>query len=321
VFTEGVILGEITAQTLVASGVPATHRRELGGTQVLWKALKAGEIDVYPEYTGTLREEILGGRGLEALAAEGVRVSAPLGFDDSYAVGVRADAPVKTISDLVARPELRFGFSNEFMSSADGWPALRAAYGLPQTDVRGLDHTLAYRALADGAIDATDLYTTDAEIQAFHLRALDDDRHHFPAYEAVLVYRADLAPSAGAALSGVAGRIDRSEMIAMNVRAKIDRVAEARVAADWLASHLGVAATVRGEGRAARLLRTTGDHLVLVAVSLLAAILCALPLGIVAARRPPPRPIVLGPARVVPTIPALAPPRVLIPGTGICAPP
>jgi osmoprotectant transport system permease protein len=324
IFTEGVILGEIATQTLVAAGVPAVHRRELGGTQVLWKALRAGEIDVYPEYTGTIREEILGGRGGDvaaALAAEGVRVSQPLGFDDSYAIGVRADAPVRRISDLLQRPELRFGFSNEFMSRADGWPALRAAYGLPHTDVRGLDHTLAYRALADGAIDATDLYTTDAEIQAYGLRALEDDRHHFPAYDAVLLYRADLGPEAVAALARLGGRIDRAAMIAMNARAKIDRVAEARVAADWLAVHLGVAGSARWEGRAARLLRTTRDHLVLVALSLAAAVLVALPLGIVAARRPRLGQVVLAATGIVQTIPSLALLVFMIPVLGIGAPP
>src|SRR5262249_59779229 len=148
----------------------------------------------------------------EAVAAEGVRVSAPIGFDDSYAIGVRADSPLRRISDLAAHPELRIGFSNEFMSRADGWPALRKAYGLPQSDVRGLDHTLAYRALADGAIDATDLYTTDAEIQSYGLRTLEDDRRHFPGYDAVWLYRADLPPEAVAALGRLDGKIDRAAM-------------------------------------------------------------------------------------------------------------
>jgi osmoprotectant transport system permease protein len=321
VFTESVVLGEIASQLCAASGVPAVHRRELGGTQVLWQALRAGAIDVYPEYTGTIREEILGGRGLEALDAEGVRVVARLGFDDSYAIGVKKDAPFVRISELGAHPELRLGFSNEFLSRADGWPALRAAYGLPQTDVRGLDHTLAVRALADGAIDATDLYTTAAEIRAFGLRALDDDRRHFPAYDAVLLARADLAPEARTALARLDGAIDRQTMIAMNARAKLDRVPEATVAADWLAVHLGVVGATHAEGRAARIWRTTRDHLVLVALSLFAAVVCALPLGILAARRPRLGHVVLAVAGVIQTIPSLALLVVLIPLLGIGAPP
>jgi osmoprotectant transport system permease protein len=327
VFTESVILGELTTQLLQAEGVPARHRRELGGTQILWQALRKGEIDVYPEYTGTIRAEILGGRGgdLAALLPPEVRMSAPLGFDDSYAVGMRADVAARLgttrLSDLAARPELRLGFSNEFMNRADGWPALRAAYGLRQTDVRGLDHTLAYRALASGAIDATDVYTTDAELRAFDLRMLDDDLGHFPKYDAVLLYRADLAPAAVTAIARLVGRIDRQAMIAMNARATIDRVPEARVAADWLGAALGIAAAAHDEGRLARLASTTRDHLILVALSLAAAILCALPLGILSARRPRLGQVVLAAAGVVQTIPSLALLVFMIPLLGIGAPP
>ena len=125
-------------------------------------------------------------------------MTGPLGFNNTYAIGVRARARarlgLRTISDLRAHPELRFGFSNEFMSRRDGWPALRARYQLPQRDVQGLDHDLAYRALAGGAIDAMDLYTTDRGDPALRPGAsLDDDRHVFPRYDAVLLYRLDVA--------------------------------------------------------------------------------------------------------------------------------
>src|SRR5205807_4826588 len=100
------------------------------------------------------------------------------------AIGMRdADAErlgIRRISDLRSHPELRLGFSNEFVSRADGWKGLRDRYQLPQQSVRGMEHALAYPALKDGAIDATDLYSTDAEIQQFHLRVLADDLHHFP---------------------------------------------------------------------------------------------------------------------------------------------
>ncbi|HVQ25058.1 MAG TPA: glycine betaine ABC transporter substrate-binding protein, partial [Planctomycetota bacterium] len=155
-FTESVILGEIAIQLLESRGVEATHRRQLGGTQVLWKALLAGEIDAYPEYTGTLRQEIFAGRDgalEELLASEGVVLGAKLGFEDSYALGMReenaARVGVARISDVAAHPELRLVFSSEFMSRADGWPALQRAYQLPHQP-RGMDHDLAYRALASG---------------------------------------------------------------------------------------------------------------------------------------------------------------------------
>jgi osmoprotectant transport system permease protein len=325
VFTESVILGEIATQLLRSAGIPAAHRRELGGTQIVWQALKTGDIDTYVEYTGTLQAEILGGRGEDlgaALAKAGVKLGPRLGFDDSYAIGMRRSEAkrlgVGRLSDLVRHPELRFGFSSEFLNRGDGWPALRAAYGLPQTDVRGLEHALALRALSTGAIDATDLYSTDAEIAAYDLVVLEDDRGHFPRYEAVLLERADLAPEAVAALARLEGRIDTAAMIRMNAAVKQGGVAEARVAAEWLSATLGVAAAGgAGPGRAARILATTRDHLLLVLVSLAAAVACALPLGILAARRPRLGQIVLAVAGIVQTIPSLALLVFMIPLLGI----
>jgi osmoprotectant transport system permease protein len=321
-FTESVILGEIAVQTLEARGIEATHRRQLGGTQVLWKALVAGEIDAYPEYTGTLREEIFARRqgALEdMLAGEGVVIGAKLGFEDTYALGMReeaaAGAGVARISDLRAHPGLRLVFSNEFMSRGDGWPALRAAYGLPH-EPRGMDHDLAYRALAAGEIDVTDLYSTDAEIRAYRLRVLEDDRRHFPPYEAVLLHRRGLDPRAARELAALAGRIEVQAMIAMNARVKLDRVAEAQVAADFL----GQAAQVE-ESRASRILAATRDHLFLVGVSLLLSLIVALPLGILAARRPRLGAVLLSAAGVVQTIPSLALLVFMIPFFGIGATP
>ena len=130
-FTESVILGEIAAQLIRDEGGAAFHRRALGGTRVLWDALRAGRIDVYPEYTGTLRQEILAGADVaddaalrRALARRRLRMSAPLGFDDTYALGMKASEAqrlgIRTISDLKRYPALVFGFSNEFMDRADG---------------------------------------------------------------------------------------------------------------------------------------------------------------------------------------------------------
>src|SRR5437764_711523 len=124
---------------------------------------------------------------------------------------------------------LQVGFSNEFMDRKDGWPALRRAYGLPQRNARGLDHDLAYRALADGAIDATDIYTTDAEIAAYDLTVVEDVRHFFPEYEAVLLWRKDVPDAATAALRRIEGRISAREMIEMNARVKLRHEPEARV--------------------------------------------------------------------------------------------
>lgn len=330
-FTESVVLGEMAAQLAAAAGARAEHRRELGGTRILWEALLRGDLDVYPEYTGTLRREILAGEPAEgealgrSLAAHGVAVSRGLGFEDTYAVGMRRDRAqalgIRTLSDLAAHPDLRFGFSHEFMDREDGWPALRRAYGLTQQP-RGLDHDLAYRALASGDLDATDLYSTDPEIRAYGLRVLEDDRRAFPEYQAVLVYRADLArraPGALASMLRLEGRLSAARMVELNARAQLDRVPEARVAADFLGRELGVRAEARAEGRAARVLGRTLEHLALVGISLAAAALLGIPLGIAAFRRPRLGQVLLAAVGVVQTVPSLALLVALIPLLGIGA--
>jgi len=330
-FTESVILGDMAAQLMRGSGVRVEHRREVGGTQVLWQALKRGDIDVYPEYTGTLRQEIFAGRSLpddealrQALAAEGVVMGTSLGFNDTYAVGMKeAEAErlgIRKISDLRQHPELRLGFSNEFMARADGWPGLRTRYSLPQTEVRGLDHDLAYRGMESGALQVTDLYSTDAEIAYYHLRVLEDDLHHFPPYDAVFIHRADLAeraPEALAALGRLEGRVSESAMVALNAEAKLERVPERQVAAGFLSREMGLTVKVRGGGVLAGLWSHTREHLFLVGVSLLAAILVAVPLGVLAARRPRLGRGVLGLASVIQTVPSLALLVFMIPLLGI----
>ena len=99
---------------------------------------------------------------------------------------------IARMSDLRSHPDLRLGFSNEFVQRSDGWPGLRDRYSLPQADVRGLTHDLAYRGVVSGAIDVTDLYSTDAEIARYDLVALKDDAHYFPGSAALFVCRADV---------------------------------------------------------------------------------------------------------------------------------
>src|SRR5574342_281221 len=138
--------------------------------------------------------------------------------DRAEALGVRA------LSDLLRHPGLRLGFSHEFMVREDGWPALRRAYGLA-LEARGLDHDVAYRAVASGDLDATDLYSTDPEIRAYGLRVLEDDRRAFPEYQAVLVYRSELAaraPAALAAMRRLEGRITAARMVELNARAQLE---------------------------------------------------------------------------------------------------
>jgi osmoprotectant transport system permease protein len=202
-FTESVVLGELARLSAREHGVQAQHRRSLGGTRILWRALTEGDIDAYPEYTGTITHELLRDlppdAGIAVLRARleelGIGITDPLGFNNTYAIGMleskAARLHVRSISDLAGHPDLELAFSNEFMDRADGWPGLARAYHLPQI-ARGMDHDLAYHALASGAVDAIDLYSTDANIDYYHVRVLKDVRHYFPHYDAVFRLRLDL---------------------------------------------------------------------------------------------------------------------------------
>jgi osmoprotectant transport system substrate-binding protein/osmoprotectant transport system permease protein len=331
-FTESVVLGEIVTQVMRSTGTRAEHRAQLGGTQVLWHALLAGEIDLYPEYTGTIREDIVREMPPDgsddslrsALAARGVGMTGSLGFEDSYALGMRdgeaARLGVTSISDLRRLPGLRLAFSEEFLNRRDGWPTVKTRYGLPQTQVRSLDHDLAYRALAAGDVDVIDLYTTDAEIPYYHLRVLDDDLSHFPRYRAVILYRLDLPARSAPALTSLAvleGRIAARDMQRLNARVKLERVPESVVAADFLASGLGIEGEAGREGRTRRIGRYVAEHLALVAASLSAAILVGIPLGVAAARRRRLGAAILAVTGIIQTIPSLALLVLMIPLFGI----
>jgi len=314
-FTESVVLGEIGASLSRSVGAE-TRRDDLGGTPACWLALTQGDLDVYPEYTGTIARQILKAEPADldaALAVHGVKCSRSLGFRNNYALGMRKDVAaakgIRTISDLEKHADLKFGFIHEFLDRPDGWPGLKQAYRLPQTDVVGMNHTLAYRALLDRAIDVMELYTTDGEIAQFDLAVLDDDRKFFPAYEAVWLYRADLEerrPDVVAALKSLEGKITEAEMQRLNNKVQTDKANEASVAADFLQAKLGLNAGATTDTLMQRLVSTTWEHLRLVVPSLLAAIAVSIPLGIVAARRPKLGQVVFLVTGVLQTIPSLA---------------
>ena len=318
-FTESYILGEILAR---AAG--GEHRPGLGNTAILYEALRGGAIDAYPEYTGTIAREILKteesldlaqlNRRLQPL---GLAVSVPLGFSNSYALGTRLT--LRTISDLAKRPEARVGLSHEFLGRRDGWPGLKQAYGLPQSP-RGLDHGLAYEALAAGEIDVIDLYSTDAKIERYRITVLEDDRRYFPSYEAVLLYRADVPdrfPDAFAAWKKLEGKISNPAMVRLNARAEIDKVPFAQVAAEFLGGETGNSRrSLWSAVFAPDFGRLLAQHLTLVFASLAAAILVGVPLGMVAARRRWLEQPVLVATGLIQTVPSLALLAFLIPLTG-----
>ncbi len=334
-FTEAVILGEIAAGVVRNAGYVTDHRRELGGTRVLFNALMSGDIDVYGEYTGTIIQEILAELDLQtedelraALRERGILMTKPLGFNNSYAIGMRPETAarlgVSAISDLRGHPELRIGMSNEFMDRGDGWPSLRQAYGLAGDNARGLDHDLAYRALDGGDIDAMDVYTTDAEISYYGLRLLEDDLSFFRTYDAVYLYRADLetrAPRVAAALRQLEDTMSEASISLMNARVKLDGEAETVVAGDFLREALSITGVVWEVSFGSRLWLRTKEHLFLVSISMTLGIIVAIPLGIVAFRNPRLGQGILGAVGMIQTVPALALLVFMIPVLGIYAPP
>ncbi|MGB5392055.1 MAG: glycine betaine ABC transporter substrate-binding protein [Thermoanaerobaculia bacterium] len=313
-FTESYVLAEIALQTVQKAGVKAVHRPGMGGTIVLWQALRSGGIDAYPDYTGTIGEQILSAENplshaemRRALAGHGVGMTDSLGFDNTYTMVMRRDVAkrfaIGTISDLVMNRDLEVGLTHEFMERRDGWRTLAARYGLEMQNVRGLEHALAYPALARGDLDVIDAYSTDAKLAELDLVALTDDLGFFPRYEAVFLYRLDIVPAARRALESLAGTFDEARMTRLNSVA--ERTHDYAVAADL---YFGAGTKSRsGVGRVAlRIAGWTLRHLQLVAVSLGLAILIGVPLGIRAARPGLLSQIVLGTVGVIYTIPSLA---------------
>ena len=319
-FTESYVLGEILTATAAIQG-RAVHRQGLGNTAIVLEALKSGGIDVYPEYLGTIAQEILHLEGPasldrinQELASLGLAAAVPLGFDNSYALAMRdADAArlgIRTLGDLAAHPALRLGLSHEFMGRADGWAGLARRYEL-RNQPQGLDHGLAYDAIAAKQIDVMDIYTTDARIGRMKLRVLQDDRKYFPRYDAVLLYRLDLPtrfPAAWQALRGLEGKIDQQRMIALNAAVELEGRSFAQAAQEFLDGAPAGGATRSGLG--AKLLDRLGllssQHLFLVLVSVAAATLGGVPLGVLAALAPRLRQVVLGLCGVLQTVPSLA---------------
>ncbi|MFT3924077.1 MAG: glycine betaine ABC transporter substrate-binding protein [Myxococcales bacterium] len=331
-FTESVVLAELAAGVARATGAQVEHRAALGGTRVLWRALERGEIDLYPEYTGTLTREILRIRADDSsaltreLADRGVSLGQALGFDNRYAIGMRRERAralgITRLSELARHPALRFGMTAEFMGRADGWPLLSERYQLATVQVRELDHDLAYRGLVSGAVDVTDLYTTDAEILEHELALLIDDRAVFPEYQAHYVMRARWArehPELVRQLGRLAGTLDADTMRQLNARVKFGYQSELEVAQLWLSERLGIA--VPSTPHLTSWWRPVREHLVLVLSSLMAAIAVALPLGVLSARYRACGQLVLGAVATLQTLPSLALLVFMIPLLGIGAAP
>jgi osmoprotectant transport system substrate-binding protein/osmoprotectant transport system permease protein len=351
-FAESFILGEIFAQLLEARGIEVDRRPGLGATEIAFGALRGGEIDVYPEYTGTgllaILDETPPASGAEAYRRVarvfrerwGVRWLPPLGFENTYAIAVRPQTAdslgLATLSDLArAGKKLVGGLSPDFIGRADGLPGLRTAYGLELREVRPLLQAVKYQALAAGEVDVVDGYSTDGQIARYGLTVLEDDRGFFPPYDAAPLVSRALAegrPEAVAALTELSGRIDVATMRALNRRVQVDGEAVATVAADALralglteSSGDGAAAPPPAEStlvrylwtRRADTLRQLRRHMLLVGLSLLAGVLVAVPLGLVLERNRRVAEAVIRGVGLLQTIPSIALLAFMIPLLGI----
>ena len=350
-FGESYLLAEAFAQLLEARGLRVERRPGLGATEIAFEALRTGAIDVYPEYTGTGLLAILGeppaADPREVFAAVsrefrrryGVRWLPPLGFENTYAIAVRRETAerhgLRTLGDLAkAGPRLRAGLTADFIGRSDGLPGLARAYGMRFREVRALLPAVKYQALAQGAVDVIDGYSTDGLIARYDLVVLEDDRRFFPPYEAAALVGASVAarePRAVAALTELSGRLDVEAMRRYNRRLEVDRVPVATIASGLLAD-LGLRERVAPETRQdtrrrdlpgylwaerATLVRLTARHLVLVVLSLAAGILVAVPLGLALERVPQRAEAVIRGVGLVQTIPGIALLAFMIPLLGI----
>ena len=231
-FTESVILGELVAQKLESAGCRVDRRLNLGGSLVCDAAIASGSLDSYVEYSGTALTAILHRPAMNdraavdrevanAYAKRNLRWGPNLGFNDTFAMIVRNDGQLRTISDL-KRVESAFqpGFGYEFAERPDGWRGLLKHYSLHfAKEPKTMDLGLTYKALAGGQVDLIAGNSTDGLIQSLGLVVLADDRHYFPPYDAAVVSRPAIADKCGAgpqALQSLAGTIDDATMRGLN---------------------------------------------------------------------------------------------------------
>ncbi|MEO5818652.1 MAG: glycine betaine ABC transporter substrate-binding protein [Gemmatimonadaceae bacterium] len=356
-FGESYLLCELFAQLLESRGIIVERRPGLGATEIAFAALRSNAIDVYPEYTGTGLVAVLHDSLTDSLSADPRRVFAhvsrrfrdaygvqwlpSLGFQNTYAIAVtRATAArlhLRTLTDLArAAPALTAGFTADFIGRPDGLVGLRRVYGLAPKAVRPLAPAVKYQALASGAVDVVDGYSTDGLLARYDLVTLVDDRHFFPPYEAAALIGPRLArtrPDAIAALMLLSGRLDEATMRALNRRVEVDGESVQTVARSALRV-IGLVGASAGEAASngnsrtqsfaaymwaqrAALWTLTVRHLALVLGALIAAILVAIPLGLALERSRRLAEPVIRVFGVVQTVPSIALLAFMIPFLGV----
>ena len=255
-FSENMILGEMFAQIIEAnSDIKVNRKLNLGGTFVCFEAIKNGDIDIYPEYTGTgltaqLKMDVISD------AEETYNIVSdefdkqfkitwlkPLGFNNTYTLAVTKEVyekyAVETYSDLATvSSELVFGAEHEFFDRQDGFDGLVEAYDMKfKGDPMKMNVALKYQAIGNGNMDVTDAFATDGAIKQYELKILIDDKGFFPPYYAAPIIRnktLDKYPELKDTLNKLAGAIDDQAMTDLNYKVDVEGKDIAKVAKEFL---------------------------------------------------------------------------------------
>ena len=346
-FTESYVLAELIASTLEKNAqIQVIRKQSLGSTGIVFNALREGEIDLYPEYWGTLTQEILKTNSSSSLAqvnekllVMGLKAGFFLGFNNTYALVIKksqADAlKIHSISDLKGHPNLRLGLSQEFLARDDGWRGLSKAYGLSSFKPTGLDHGLGYQALENNQIDLMDAYSTDPRLIGGKYELLKDDVEYFASYKALLIYRissVESNPKILQALKSLESTLSEGRMQVLNSRVEIEGKNPSTVVLEYIEKedqHYRGRASNNADTTAQSVervnpdffanvskfigsffkydfLRITYQHTLLVFTALLMAIILGIPLGVWVYAKPRSGGYVLTGISIIQTIPALA---------------
>lgn len=336
IFTESYILAEAMAQLLEHKGFKVERKMGLGGTLVAFEALKNGEIDIYPEYTGTVSEVILKSevennfdRLNEALKKQGVEILPSFGFNNTYAIVVKEslaqELNVSSLSDVEGKL-LRASFPHEFYHRNDGWLSLKKVYDLP-FEVKSVEHSLMFEAIKAGDTDVIVAYGTDGKIKKLNLHVLEDDKGFFPKYYAVPMIQSKLPAEAQSALLLLSDKLDEEKMRRYNSLVEEKEMSFQQAArlllqeTELVPVDPSLTPEAINQGRVQAIIKRIGvltfEHIYLVLISTLCATLVAVPLGLILFRYRKFAPPVLSMVGLLQTIPSLALLVYMIPWLGV----
>ncbi len=330
-FTESYILAEIMSQLATKVGEAEVIKKfGLGGTGITFQALQKSEIDLYPEYTGTISEAILKNNQLndwksltEELEAINLSISLSLGFNNTYAIAMTknkmAQLGFSKLSELKRFSHLPAAFSHEFVKRRDGLKNLSLHYGFNLKNIKTMEHSLAYQALSENKVDLVEVYSTDAKIEKYKLNLLEDDLNYFPSYLAVILSKSDLKEKHPLTWQSfednLIGKIDNKTMTKLNALVELEGYSFSQAATYFLEGK--VSKEVNFNWDWSKIFKRTKEHLFLVVISLFFAILIGIPLGILSSKNKLLGQFLLGTNALIQTIPSLALLCLLIPFLGI----